>query len=438
MLLLCLLIAQDPPPPPVFVENKRPIPKPILEKKEEHWYATGVPMIGVDPEVGPIFGGQVQIFDNGARSSPFFAYAPYRRQIMAGAQTGINGNFWSAFVAYDQPYIDDTPWRLKSYVGYTVNRERNYFGTGEQTLDALRYPGSPRSFSRVDDFRDAIEDQPGGITWSRYVAYAQRILVGAFNFEYDLWGGLLRPLVGLQFGRVGVSDYTGHRDDGAVQQETKLAEDDRLDRILGFDGGWDNSVRIGLAFDNRDYEPDPTSGLLAQTFVSGSVRALGSEFDYGQATVGLTGYAPVVPGWRGLVVVGNATYSVRFGDVPFYAMNRLPLPKDEVKTGLGGFPTLRGYNTNRFVGRTTLGANAELRWSFSEFTVWDQHLKTALAVFGDTGRVFDRVDHFSAEDWRHSWGVGLRLAWNLATIISFDYGISDEGTLFFMQLGQPF
>ena len=160
--------------------------------------------------------------------------------------------------------------------------------------------------------------------------------------------------------------------------------------------------------------------------------------NYGQATFGVTGYTPFIPGYDRLIVVGNATYSVRFGDVPFYALNRLPLPKNEVRTGLGAFPTLRGYSSNRFVGDVTVGANAELRWSFSEFVVWDQRLKTALASFVDTGRVFDSAGSFTTSDWKYSYGFGLRLSWNLATVISFDYGISPEGSLFFMELGQPF
>lgn len=437
ILLLCLQ-AQDPPAPPDFLNQKRPPPKETLEKKSEGWYVTGFPMIGVDPEVGPILGAQAQVFDNGARSSPFFTYAPYRRQIQAGAQSSTQGTFWSAFVTYDEPYIDDTPWRFRSYVGYNQNKERNYFGTGEQTLDRLNYPGATRTFGHLDDFRDAIDRETGGATWSRYVSYQQRLLIGAFNFEYDLMGGLLRPLVGIQFVRVGVTDYSGRLDDGAVIQETKLAEDARLGRIEGFDGGWDNSLRVGLSYDSRDYEPDPTSGILAQTFLSGAMRPMGSEFNYGIATAGLTGYTPVVPGYDRLVAVGNVLAAVRFGDVPFYAMNRLALPKDEVRTGLGGFPTLRGYSTNRFVGRNTVNADAELRWSFAEFTVWEQHLKTAAATFVDTGRVFDNLGTLSTERWKTSYGIGLRLAWNLATVISFDYGIGPEGSLFFMQLGQPF
>jgi len=426
------------PAPPDFLDRKPPLPKELLEKKSEGRYVTGIPLIGVDPEIGPVAGAQIQLYDNGPRASPFFAYAPYRQQIQAGAQTSIRGDYRSAFVTFDQTYIDDTPWRIKSYVGYTENNFRTYFGAGEETLEPLHYPGSSRTFSQFDDFKSAIKSTAGGITWAEYTAYHQRLFVGAFNFEYDLMGGLLRPLVGMQFGRVGVTDYTGRTMHDANEQETKLAEDDRLGKILGFDGGWDNSVRVGLAYDSRDYEPDPTSGILAQAFLSGALRAIGSEFDYGQATFGVTGYTPIIPSYDRLIAVVNASYSVRFGDVPFYALNRLPLPKDEVRTGLGAFPTLRGYSSNRFVGDVTVGADAELRWSFREFVVWDQRLKTALATFVDVGRVFDSAGDFSTHDWKHSYGVGLRLAWNLATVISFDYGISPEGSLFFMQLGQPF
>jgi len=426
------------PPTPDFLDRKPQLPRELLEKKTEGRYVTGIPLIGIDPEIGAVVGAQIQIYDNGPRTSPFFAYAPYRQQIEAGAQTSVKGDYRAAFATFDQTYVDDTPWRIKSYIGYTENKFRNYFGTGEQTLEPLHFPGSPQTYSKLDDFKSALKRKVDGTTWAEYVSYDQRLFLGAVNFEYDLMGGLLRPLVGFQFGHVGVTDYSGRMMHDAVEQETKLAEDDRLGKILGFDGGWDNSLRIGLAYDSRDYEPDPISGLLAQTFISGSLRSLGSEFDYGQATFGLTGFIPVIPGYDRLIAVGNATYSVRFGDVPFYAMNRLPLPKDEVRTGLGAFPTLRGYSSNRFVGEVTLSADAELRWNFSEFVLWDQRLKTALATFVDTGRVFDSAGAFSARDWKYSWGVGFRLAWNLATVISFDYGIGPEGTLFFMELGQPF
>jgi hypothetical protein len=56
----------------------------------------------------------------------------------------------------------------------------------------------------------------------------------------------------------------------------------------------------------------------------------------------------------------------------------------------------------------------------------------------DAGRVFDSPGRFSANDWKVAGGLSFRLVWNLATIISFDYGVSSEGSLFYMDLGHPF
>jgi outer membrane translocation and assembly module TamA len=116
----------------------------------------------------------------------------------------------------------------------------------------------------------------------------------------------------------------------------------------------------------------------------------------------------------------------------------MSLPTDERKEGLGGWQSLRGYHFNRFVGEVQIQGNLELRWSLPDFTVWDQHLRPMLSPFVDAGRVFDTVRRFSVKDWKITGGMSVRLAWNLATIISFDYGIGSEGNLFYMELGHPF
>ena len=121
--------------------------------------------------------------------------------------------------------------------------------------------------------------------------------------------------------------------------------------------------------------------------------------------------------------------------MPFYAENRPSLPFDELKTGLGGWKTLRGYHRNRFVGDVTALATWELRWSFAETVVWKQHLRFIPAAFGDAGCVFDNVGTTTLRGWKGDVGGGLRLVWNLATLISFKYGVSEEGGLFYMELG---
>jgi len=55
----------------------------------------------------------------------------------------------------------------------------------------------------------------------------------------------------------------GDRIDGAVMQPTRLFEDNQAA------GDWvsrrlDNALKVGLTFDTRDFEPDPSSGVMLQ------------------------------------------------------------------------------------------------------------------------------------------------------------------------------
>jgi len=93
---------------------------------------------------------------------------------------------------------------------------------------------------------------------------------------------------------------------------------------------------------------------------------------------------------------------------------------------------------DRFVGQVAAFANGELRWSFGEAMFWNQHLRFMLVPFVDTGRVFDSIDRTTFSGWKLDGGAGFRMAWNLSTIVSFDYGRSTEGGMFFMELGHQF
>ena len=241
----------EPPPPPAMVAAKNPIPDLLLKDKKENWYITGIPQIGVDPEEGFGGGAEVQIYDNGPTNSPLFRYAPYRRRIIAGAVALTKGveNF---YLGYDQPYVNGTPWRLRAYVGWFENKFTDYFGTGTQTLGPLSYPGSTQTFKKFNDYQNALDQVVNGETWKEYNHYKLEQAIASFNVEYDLLGGRLRPLVGIQVNHFHFGDYTGAMIDGGVMQETRLHEDARLGRIQGVEGGWDDSLRIGLSYDTRD------------------------------------------------------------------------------------------------------------------------------------------------------------------------------------------
>jgi signal peptidase I len=426
------------PAPPDIMRNKPPIPDLLLKDKREGSYFTGLPLVGYTPESGVVYGATVQWYDNGSKDSPFFSYAPYRKKVNAIVNFGTRGR-QEYILEYDQPYIADSPWRVRASGAYLVYEFENYFGVGEGTLDRLSFPGTPGvTYKRADDYFDALKENRGGQNWARYNYYDRRQVAFGINIERDFLGGHLRPLAGGQVSYVDVRDYTGADVEGAINQETKLREDARAGKILGLDGGWLNLLRIGLTYDSRDYEPDPTSGILAQGLIEGASRWFGAGSNFGRATVGLQGYYRLFPELTRLVVAGNAVYSAHFGDTPFFALPSLAAPANERKEGLGGWRTLRGYYGNRFVGDVALQGTVELRWSVLDFTVWNQHLRPMLVPFVDAGRVFDAVDRFSWKDWKVAGGVGFRVAWNLATIVSFEVGAGSEGALFYMELGHQF
>ncbi len=426
------------PAPPDFMRNEPRIPEFTLKDKKEGWYFTGIPLIGVDPDTGFNYGASIQWFDDGPKDSPFFYYAPYRTRVVATVLRTTEGT-QEYSIEYDQPYIADSPWRIRAFGGYLGNKFEDYFGIGERTLGRLSFPGNPgTTYGQASDYLDALKENQDGKTWARFNSYDKRQVLFMANLERDYLGGLLRPLVGLQISHLQAVDYTGVEVNGAVNQETLLHQDYREGRIRGFDGGWLNFLRLGLTYDSRDYEPDPTSGVLGQLQLEGTTRWVGANSDYGHVTVGWQGYHRLFPELTRLVLAANAVYSAHFGVVPFYAFSSMGLPTDERKEGLGGWQSLRGYLFDRFVGKVQMQGNLELRWTLTDFTVWSQNFRPMLVPFVDVGRVFDEVGRFSLNDWKVTGGLSFRFAWNLATIISFDYGFGSEGNLFYMELGHPF
>ncbi len=426
------------PPPPDSIRYKQPIPEFLLKEKREGSYFTGIPVIGSDPESGFQLGASIQWYDNGSKESPSFYYAPYRKKISVTADVSTKG-LQDYRIEYDQPYIADTPWRLRAYGAYSRERFADYFGTGESTLSRLSFPGTPGvTYRRTSDYFDALKQDRDGATWKRFNYYDRRQPVLVLNLERDLVGGLLRPLIGFQVSHLTARDFTGNAVGGSIQQETLLHEDARTGKIRGFDGGWLNFGRLGLTYDSRDYEPDPTSGVVGQALLEGTARWIGASSEYGHLTLGFQGYQPLLPSLTRLILAANAVYSAHFGVVPFYAFPSLAVPGDESKEGLGGWSSLRGYYGNRFVGKVAMHGTLELRWTAFEVNALSQNLRTQLVPFVDVGRVFDKIARFSVNDWKVAGGIGLRLIWNLATIVAIDLGFSQESTLFYLQLGQQF
>ncbi len=195
---------------------------------------------------------------------------------------------------------------------------------------------------------------------------------------------------------------------------------------MGYEGGWTNFARIGIALDTRDFEPDPNNGVYIDYAFEISDGALGSEYDYFRSTTGLRGY---VSPFRNFVVAGRMAYTDSSGDVPFYEMSTFAFLLNRYN-GLGGYRTLRGYMEDRFVAKTMTMGNLEMRYRFAEITPGGQRFAFKVIAFYDVGNVYDNavdpVDEPRWGDYKQAYGGGLVIAWNMNTIIHFYYGVSAE------------
>ncbi len=430
--------ASVPPPPP-----PDRAPPPLPDRSQTQTYVTGFPLLAEDPNTGYGAGAAAFYYDNGPATDPLFAYTPYKLRVYTLAFVTTKGQFYTT-LDLDVPYVAGSTFRLRSYATFERNISSNYFGTGQSTLDPLHFSGAPnQSFAWAPRYDDAIRArQPDGTAYSRYNNYVLARPAAHFSLERDLFGGVVRPILGATISHTYVRDYTGNTVDSfdgagntvnATQASTLLHEDCTAGRVLGCDGGWDNLVKIGIAYDTRDFEPDPNSGIFADLTTELSLRAFGSTLNYGRVTAGVRGYVSLLPHPYDVVLAARYVYSVSFGDVPFYAMPVLSFTQ-HFEDGLGGVQSLRGFRGQRFVGRVMTFGNAELRWTFTRFTVLQQHIALSTGPFVDMGRVFNRVS-YAFDNWKRTQGGMLRLSWNEATVVGIEAGANEEDSAIYVDYG---
>jgi outer membrane protein assembly factor BamA len=418
---------------PAFMKDKRPLRDDDVAEKTEGHYFTGLPLVNSDPDTGFGFGARAYYFENGERTDDFFRYTPYRHRVYAQAFFATRGYQYHE-VDYDGPYVDGSPVRIRASIAYARNTATNYYGTGAATMNRLRFPGEDRTFASYSEYDDAKRAQNFG----RYDQYMLTRPQATATVERDFFGGIVRGLVGFTFAYASIDQWTGREDEGKTQAKTRLDEDCTAGRVAGCGGGFTNALKLGVAYDTRDFEPDPNSGVFVDLTSELAGRPIGSEQDWARLTFSPRFYWSPFPKLADLVVATRLVGSVQTKDTPFYVMNQLSFT-DTNRDGLGGLRTMRGYHLNRFIGRFATLANLEVRWTFFEFNAMRrQHFALMVVPFVDVGRVFDSWDDFEFDRFRNAQGAGLRIAWNQATIISIDYGVSREQSALYINFNHPF
>lgn len=210
-------------------------------------------------------------------------------------------------------------------------------------------------------------------------------------------------------------------------------------------GGFTSSIRAGLMYDSRNVENNPTRGIWAEAHIIAAPKWLGTTHPNYKFSATMRQYVPL--GTERVVFAYRLGYEGFIGNAPWYAM---PLytyigPSHDYD-GFGGYRTVRGLMLNRVQGLHTGFFNAEIRYRFIDFKLWNQNIAFAVSGFCDGAHIFkeydlskksdifiadpenpaqdlyDRLVNTSRKDGFHgAAGLGLRFIMNENFIVAFEY-----------------
>lgn len=415
---------------PFAISKEKKLPSDELAEKKEGTYVTGIPDISYDPLNGLGYGGEASLFFNGKRTDPFFEYTPYRAQVNIRAFNTTNSQR-ELVIGCDIPYIFNSKWRLRAEVAYEINPNHLYFGVTEKSLNGLQYYQNNDSSTTLiknasfTDYENGLSDDV-----KNYNKYTKNEALINVSLERSYFGGKLRALIGYEYA---VVNFT------SVGKISLLQNDFNTNKIVGVGKNNVTFLQGGFIYDTRNLEPDPTNGIFAELLNEVSLQALGSQYNFNKIFFHANIYKSIWPKkLKHFVFAGRVGLGYTAGNAPFYEYQDQWSSEGSIE-GLGGGATIRGYKQGRFLGRVMQFNNIEFRYKFAQCKVLKQYLAFSGVPFFDVGAVwndFNTVSGFG--NYRYSEGLGLRIAWNVNTILRFDFAVSKEDKQFFFQLGHCF
>ena len=209
------------------------------------------------------------------------------------------------------------------------------------------------------------------------------------------------------------------------------------------DGGLTSSIRLGLMYDSRNVENNPTKGIWAEAHATIAPKWLGTTHDHYKYCATFRHYVPIIKDGK-LTFAYRLAYQGTIGDkspwysMPFYT-NMGPKADND---GFGGYRTVRGLMLNRVQGLDVGFYNIELRWRFVDFKLFKQNIAFALSGFTDAAHVFRGYDmnlspiatataeqialydtfvKNTKDGFHGTAGAGLRFVMNQNFIVAFEY-----------------
>ena len=358
-----------------------------------------LPQVGYGPETGPLGGLKFTHRDLFGSQTSLDLSAIYALNEQQSLGLTIASPHW-----YDDRVV------LLLRAKYNLDPQRDFFGLGNN--DVGPDPASTHEFQEV----------AGGLTLG--------------------WRPWERVALNLGIGLRQVDIRRGDRLDECNDEIPCPFTPEAFPELPGIDGGVINPIAFSLVWNTRDDILRPTRGWRFMLKIVNANHAF-SDFQFTRFFVD-GGYLRSFDHRRYVVGVRvNGEYiDAREGQVPFWELSEL-----------GGRDTLRGFFPHRFVGKARVLLNGELRarlTAFNFFDLWRVRIDGVL--FGDGGRVFidddELTDEFKLDssileriinNFKYSYGFGLRIALARALLARIDVGFSGEETaLLYLSFGHTF
>ena len=412
---------------PFAISDEKKLDEDDLAHKKTGWSIAGVPQLSSDPVNGFGYGAEGNLFFNGKKTDSFFNYTPYRLKIFLEAfNTTRSQN--ELVLGVDIPYIFNSKWRVRVEGVYENDPNMIYFGVTEKSLQHLSNPQNGGSYTNYDDYARSLTGSYKN--YNRYIEKNNRIL--NLSAERSFFHSKMRAVFGFRYSNYGIFTYPGN---------SYLVNEFNAGNLQGLGRNNINFLQAGLVYDTRNLDSDPDKGIFAEVTNSVSLRTLGSQYTFNKFLFHIKGYQKLLPNrFKAVVLAMRGALAAVNGATAFYEYQEAWSTEGELYDLLGGRFGLRGYKQARFLANYVAFANIELRSRFAQFTLFKQHVALSAVPFFDIGGVGNtpsRLFGYSA-NYRYDGGLGLRIAWNVNTILRFDYALSKEDRQFFFQFGHAF
>ena len=386
------------------------------------WNFGPLPVLGYDSDLGFQYGACVDIFNYGDGSN--YPRYDYKFNVEVSRYTKGSGVF--RFYSDLPNVIKDT----KLFFDVTYNYSKKFEFFGFNGYEASTYDPVKAGFQPLLDLTPELDTASGyhyiKRNQLRILGSIQRSIPGVRNLNWVAglaYYNVKTDAIELDAYQGQPTLYSKYLENGIIKENEK-------------NGGNIAQLRLGLIYDSRDHNNDPSKGIYAEYTLTGASDFIdGNGYNYLAQTLLWRQYIPIYK--------DKLTFAYRLGlqhklagQIPWYMLNNINTTffQKMYTEGLGGAVTMRGVNRNGVLGNGFVLGNAELRWHFLDFQFINQNWQLALSPFFDAGMIIQpfREDELKAagsdyysgekETLHTSTGLGFKIIMNRNMILGVDVG----------------